>query len=141
MADINMTGEEAIRILDPETTGEALAEIEYYNGFSGKTAAVQAVSDACILAVAALREQEERRWVPVTERMPKLIPCSAGTEYSEAVNVLTSGRKVITAIWDGTYWIGPFAYWDAAGEKITHWAPVPFPLPQLPKEVPENETL
>ena len=55
-----MTREEAIRILDPETTGEALAEIEYYNGFSGKTAAVQAVSDACILAVAALREQEER---------------------------------------------------------------------------------
>lgn len=55
-----MTREEAIRILDPETTGEALAEIEWYNGFSGKTAAVQAVSDACILAVSALREQEER---------------------------------------------------------------------------------
>ena len=55
-----MTREEAIWILDPETTGEALAEIEYYNGFSGKTAAVQAVLDACILAVAALREQEER---------------------------------------------------------------------------------
>lgn len=82
-----------------------------------------------------------QQWIPVTEELPKLIPCSAGTEYSEAVNVLTSGRKVITAIWDGTYWIGPFAYWDAAGEKITHWAPVPFPLPQLPKEVPENETL
>lgn len=82
-----------------------------------------------------------QQWTSVTEELPKLIPCSAGTEYSEAVNVLTSGRKVITAIWDGTYWIGPFAYWDAVGEKITHWAPVPFPLPQLPKEVPENETL
>ena len=56
-----MTIEEAIRILDPETTGEALAEIEYYHGFNGKTAVVQAVLDACILAVAALREQEERR--------------------------------------------------------------------------------
>ena len=67
----DMTREEAIRILDPETTGEALAEIEYYNGFSGKTAAVQAVSDACILAVASLREQEERRWVPVKERLPE----------------------------------------------------------------------
>ena len=55
-----MTREEAIRILDPETTAEALAEIEYYNGFNGKAAAVQAVSDACVLAVAALREQEER---------------------------------------------------------------------------------
>ena len=55
-----MTREEAIRILDPETTGEAISGIEYYGGFSGRTAAVQAVSDACILAVAALREQEER---------------------------------------------------------------------------------
>ena len=66
-----MTREEAIRILDPETTGEALAEIEYYNGFSRKTALVQAVSDACILAVASLREQDERRWIPVTERLPE----------------------------------------------------------------------
>ena len=67
-----MTREEAIRILDHETTVEALAEIEYYNGFGGKTAAVQAVSDACALAVAALREQEERRWIPVTERRPEV---------------------------------------------------------------------
>lgn len=129
-----MTREEAIRILDPETTGEALAEIEYYNGFSGNTAAVQAVSDACILAVSALREQEERRWIPVAERLPKLIPCRAGTAYSEAVNVLTSDRKVITAIWDGTDWIGPFRFWDAEGEEITHWAPVLLPLPEPPKE-------
>lgn len=41
-----MEREEAIRILDPVTTGEALEGIEYYNGFTGKTAAVQAVSDA-----------------------------------------------------------------------------------------------
>ena len=34
-----MNREEAIRILYTETTGEALAEIEYYNGFGGKTAA------------------------------------------------------------------------------------------------------
>ena len=32
-----MTTKEAIRILDPETTAEALAEIEYYAGFSGQT--------------------------------------------------------------------------------------------------------
>ena len=62
-----MTREEAIRILDPETTVEAISEIEYYGGFIGRTAAVQAVSDACILAVAALREQEERRWIPLPE--------------------------------------------------------------------------
>ena len=69
-----------------------------------------------------------QKWISVTERMPKLIPCRAGTAYSEAVNVLTSDRKVITAIWDGTDWIGPFRFWDAEGEEITHWTPVLLPL-------------
>ena len=73
-------------------------------------------------------------WIPVTERLPKLIPCRAGIGYSEAVNVLTSGRKVITAIWDGTDWIGSFRFWDAEGEEITHWTPVLLPLPEPPKE-------
>lgn len=53
-----MTREEAIRILDPETTAEALAEISYYAGFRGDEAVTKAVDDACVLAVAALREQE-----------------------------------------------------------------------------------
>ena len=69
-----MTREEAIRILDPETTGEAISEIEYYGGFSGRTAVVQAVSDACILAVAALREQEKLRWIPMPEPPKRRIP-------------------------------------------------------------------
>ena len=128
-----MTREEAILILDPETMGETLAEIEYYGGFRGRTKAAQAVSDACILAVAALREQEERRWIPVTERLPKLIPCSAGTAYSEAVNVLTTGRKVLTAIYDGNDFIADAEFWDAEGEEITHWTPVLLPMPEPPK--------
>ena len=122
-----MTREEAIRILDPETTKEELV------GIKGYAAMMKVVDEACILAVSALREQEERRWIPVAERLPKLIPCRAGTAYSEAVNVLTSDRKVITAIWDGTDWIGPFRFWDAEGEEITHWAPVLLPLPEPPK--------
>lgn len=56
-----MTREEAIRILDPETTAEALAEIEYYAGFRGDEAVTKAVDDACILAVSALREQAQRK--------------------------------------------------------------------------------
>lgn len=52
-----MTIEEAIRLLDPETTREAIAEIEYYNGFSGKAAAIGAIVDASVLAVEALRKQ------------------------------------------------------------------------------------
>jgi len=52
-----MTLEEAIRLLDPKTSGEAIAEIEYYNGFRGKVAAMQAITDACEIAVEAMRKQ------------------------------------------------------------------------------------
>lgn len=74
------------------------------------------------------------KWIPVTERLPELIPCNAGTAYSEAVNVLTSGRKVFTAIWDGIDFICDARFWEAEGEKITHWTPVLLPLPEPPKE-------
>jgi len=75
-----------------------------------------------------------QKWIPVTERLPALIPCNAGTAYSEAVNVLTSGRKVFTAIWDGIDFICDARFWEAEGEKITHWTPVLLPLPEPPKE-------
>lgn len=77
---------------------------------------------------------EKPRWISVEESLPKLVPCTAGTAYSNAVNALTSGRKVITAIWDGTDFIGDAAFWEAEDEVITHWAPVLLPLPPQLKE-------
>ena len=74
------------------------------------------------------------RWIPVTEGFPATVPCNAGTRYSEAVNVLTSGRKVITAIYDGTDFIGDAEFWEAEGEVITHWTPVLLPLPNYEDE-------
>lgn len=74
-----------------------------------------------------------QKWISVKEGMPDLIPCGAGTAYSEAVNVLTTGRKVLTAIWDGFDWTCDAEFWDADDEEITHWAPVLLPLPEPPK--------
>ena len=71
-----------------------------------------------------------QEWISVKDGLPKLIPCDAGTAYSEAVNVLTTGRKVLTAIWDGFDWICDAEFWDAEDEEITHWTPVLLPLPQ-----------
>ena len=74
-----------------------------------------------------------QEWISVNDRLPETIPCGAGTAYSEAVNVLTDGRKVLTAIWNGSYWICDAEFWDAEFEEITHWTPVLLPLPKPPK--------
>ncbi|MBQ2431708.1 MAG: hypothetical protein II268_00655 [Peptococcaceae bacterium] len=49
--------EYAIKLLHPDTTGEAIAEIEYYNGFSGKKAAICAIEEALELACEAMEKQ------------------------------------------------------------------------------------
>lgn len=126
-----MTREEAIRILDPETTGEALVEIEYYNGFSGKTAALQAVSDACVLAVAALREQEERRWIPVTERLPeRTFPPHDVLVYHNLGNGMFVDKAWFSN--EQNSWHSLFG----VKLKVTHW----MPLPEPPKEDSNGET-
>lgn len=121
-----MTREEAIRILDPETTAEALAEIEYYAGLRGKEAAIKAVEDACILAVAVLREQEERRWIPVTDRLPEK------TDRFMCTYKFNSNSEM--------QFVGDLYYFDSDkypnwqyesdGLIVTHWMPMPEP----PKE-------
>lgn len=54
-----MSIDEAIRILEPITSAEAIMKIEYYGGLSGDMAKIEAVNEACRLAVAALRAQQE----------------------------------------------------------------------------------
>ena len=119
-----MTREEAIRILDPVTSMDALAEIEYYAGFRGEEAVRKAVDDACILAVAALRGQEERRWIPVTERLPGKYQTVVGwckdnpfSKYTESI-----------VCWNGKGWV--FLNAKRYVTNVTHW----MPLPEPPKE-------
>lgn len=52
-----MTHEEAMKILHPNTTFTALAEVEYYGGFNGQEAKIKAVEEACLLACQALEKQ------------------------------------------------------------------------------------
>lgn len=51
-----MTIEQAIRILDPETSLEALTEIEYYGGFKGKEKMLAACEEACRIACDIMRK-------------------------------------------------------------------------------------
>lgn len=71
----------------------------------------------------ALREP----WISVKDRLPDLIPCNAGTAYSEAVIVWTSGRKAMIAVYDGIDFMCAADYWEAWGETITHWMTLPKP--------------
>ena len=54
-----MTINQAIRILDPATTAEALGEIEYYGGLHGREKMVAACDEACRVAVGIMRKYQE----------------------------------------------------------------------------------
>ena len=55
-----MTINQAIRILDPETTAE-LAAIEYYGGLHGREKMVAACDEACRVAVRIMRKYLEEQ--------------------------------------------------------------------------------
>ncbi len=63
-----MTTQEAIKILHPDTTVEAIAETEYYAGFKGREAGIKAVEDACVVACEALEKQIPKKPIEVEER-------------------------------------------------------------------------
>lgn len=52
-----MTYKQAIRLLHPDTTAEAIAEIECKYGFRGQKAAINKYGKACRLACKAMEKQ------------------------------------------------------------------------------------
>lgn len=85
---------------------------------------------------------EQTRWVPVSEKLPKMFKNRLGFEFSETVFALTSDKKIMAAYLrrlpgEEAIWIAPFSFWDAWGEEITHWVEFP-PLPE-PTEKGGNE--
>ena len=97
-----MNIDDAIRILDPETTADALSEIEYYAGFCGHLAKVEACDEACKIAVAAMRAQKE------TECNEPLQKYDLSRMVDQPVWFVPLGEvasdcKEGWAIWDGKY--------------------------------------
>lgn len=65
-----MTIEQAIKILYPDTTLTALAEIEYYNGFNGRIAKVDACNEACVIVCEYIEKlQEENKKLAVLDKV------------------------------------------------------------------------
>ena len=119
-----MTIDRAIEILDPDTTAEALAEVQYYGGFRGNEALVKACEDACIVAVDALKRV---RWIPCSERLPGLpidvLAVVSGTVCNiRLVNSLEIGSFHVDEGWILEMW----PEWE--NPTVTHWMPLPEPL-------------
>ena len=55
---MSMSIEEAIHILDPETSADAISEIKYYTGFNEEKA-IEKVEEACELACGIMRKHLE----------------------------------------------------------------------------------
>ena len=104
-----MTREEAIKFLEETSIGAIM--------FGDKNLAA-----VCDLAISALREREERRWIPVTERLPENIA-------NRVLVVCERSNGVFYAHYEKPFWINletdkPFI------STVTHW----IPLPEPPKE-------
>ena len=67
------------------------------------------------------------RWIPVTERLPEV---HQNTRKSEAMLVYTRRKLFMVAIWNGIDWLAPMDFWDAWGDEIVYW----MPLPEAPEE-------
>lgn len=77
-----------------------------------ESASLERYKEALSMAVAALREQEERRWIPVTERLP---------DIGKDVLIYSKEDGVDVDYYGGDM----FGYCN-----VTHW----MPLPEPPKE-------
>ena len=120
-----MTIEEAIKYAEA-MKAKVHEKIEFFR--LGHTHAPEVhYSDLAFLsaAISALREQEERRWIPVTERLPEI-----------GQKCLIANREIVVRGWlrpDGVWKTGVSS--DELWSKFslyqpTHW----MPLPEPPKE-------
>lgn len=93
-----MDYKEDIEILHPNTTAKKLIEIEYYNGFSGKAACIEAINEASILACDAMEKLQQitektvkpmhvRYRIKSTGRMHHTIYCGKCGEFGQRVSM------------------------------------------------------
>lgn len=131
MADINMTREEAIKVLE-ESKRQNEVMRDNPNTFYKTSDIVNGMKnaqkriDAIQMAISALREQEERRWIPVTERLPDnddfvLVVASGQAGNIRLDNAFELGQFSMSEGWILEMW----PEWE--DPKVTHWMPMPEP--------------
>lgn len=114
-----MTTEEAIRILDPDTTSEALAETEYNGGFRGVEAKVASCDEACRIAVAALRAQQAREKQKIWHKYPEKKPTDE-KDYCVIRQYHSQGQTDHEEVKDGEIWV-EMDYWHNGSDNWHGW--------------------
>lgn len=119
-----MTHDEAIKWLSDELMFLERPNVNKGSGLEKKIA-------VCRMAIDAIREQEERRWIPVTERI---------ADDGEQVIVVATGKPESNITLDNAIEFAEFStdegwileMWpEWEDPKVTYWMPCPEP----PKEV------
>ena len=113
-----MTKQEAISLLDGEIIRCRMAP--KINGCQ-MTEDWKRTIEVCEIAIEAIRAQEERRWIPVTERLPD--------DWVDVLGRLQCGDCVVV-VKSGPIWRERFTNIRLEDRDITNW----MPLPEPPKE-------
>lgn len=119
-----MTKKEAISLLEGEIIRCRMAP--KINGCQ-MTEEWQITIEVCQIAIEAIREKEQRRWIPVTERLPE--------EFISVIVSIPSEHPLPTvkeAYMANGCWVTKMAIFSS--NDITHW----MPLPEPPKEGANN---
>ncbi len=67
-------------------------------------------------------EAKVPRWIPVEERLPEV---HQNTRKSDAMLVYTRRKLFMVAVWNGIDWLAPMDFWNAWGDEIVYWMPLP----------------
>ena len=114
-----MTTEEAIRILEGQFD-KSCRTYRYQN------AQKLDFEDALWMAISALREQEERRWIPVTERLPGNDDFVLVIVFGKAGCItLENATELAQFSMDEGWILEMWPEWE--DPKVTYWTPLPEP--------------
>ena len=115
-----MTPEQAIRILDSETSLVAIEELKYYAGFN-RDKVIEQIQEAMDMGAEALRET---MWIPCSERLP---------EDDKPVLVSFAWEEVDIGWYKGGDWCSDFRMHDPDYGVIA-WMPLPEPYKESEDE-------
>lgn len=122
-----MTKEEIVKALRYCADGESCVDCIYPNMGLPYLPCYQKDKDAADLIEAQAAEIEKLKaqvpgWIPVTERLPEV---HQNTRKSDAMLVYTRRKLFMVAVWNGIDWLAPKDFWNAWGDEIVYWMPLP----------------